>query len=93
MCGTAGCSISPRVESAGLDPGKLAECPRTVEAPGDLPGRTPFMLDNGMWVVPLDQADARENSLTGAALLFRGMWVQCVSVVRYAEDVQAGMER
>lgn len=91
--GLAACGLTPRIEHAGLDPDVLNDCPRTVEAPGPMPKRTPFLLPDGRWVVPLDEANARENALTGAALLFRGYWLQCRSVVVYTEKVDQGLAR
>lgn len=93
LCGTAACGLTPKVENAGLDPAVLGDCPRQVEAPGDLPARTPFTLPDGRTVVPIDQANARENALTGAALLFRGYWLQCRSVVVYVEQRDAALAR
>lgn len=86
MFGTAGCGINPRVDSAPLDRAKLEECPRAVHSPGVLPDRHPFTLDDGRVVVPIGEVNARENMLTQGALVFKGAWVQCRSVVIYVED-------
>lgn len=86
LFGTAACGLTPRIENAGLDPAVLDDCPRSVEAPGDLPARVPFRLPDGRLVVPIEQVNARENALTGAALLFRGYWLECRSVVVYVEQ-------
>jgi hypothetical protein len=91
LCGLAACGLTPRIENAGSDPAVLDDCPRTVESPGPLPAREPFRLPDGRMVVPLDQANARENALTGAALIFRGLWVECRSVVVYIEQREAGL--
>lgn len=93
LCGTAACGLTPRIEHAPLDPAVLDDCPRTIEAPGDLPARTPFTLPDGRVVVPIDQANARENALAGAALLFRGYWIECRSVVLYVEQRDAELAR
>lgn len=88
LCGAA-CSTSPRVEYALTDPMVLADCPRTVESPGDLPPRSVVTLPDGSAAVPLAQANARELMLTRAILAFREPWQQCRSVVIYVEDRDA----
>lgn len=86
LCGAAGCSTTPRVESAGLDPAVTATCPLTIASPGALPALHPFDLPDGRTVAPLDEVNARENMLAQGALVLRGGYVQCRSVVIYAED-------
>lgn len=93
LFGTAACGLTPRIEHAPLDPAVLADCPRTIEAPGDLPARTPFQLPDGRVVVPIDQVNSRENALTAAAVLFRGHWIQCRSVVVYVEQLDKKLAR
>lgn len=83
--GTA-CSNNERIRSAPIDKAVLDDCPREVMAPGELPARTPFRLPDGRIVVPIEQANARENMLVSGALVFRGAWLQCRSVVIYVED-------
>lgn len=48
-------------------------------------------LDEAMWLVPLDQANARENMLVEGAGIFRSMWTDCLSVVRYVIDRENGL--
>lgn len=90
--GTAACSID-RTKSAGLDPAVTDDCPREVHAPGDLPERTPFQLDDGRWVVPIEEANARENMLVAGALVYRSAYQSCRSVVIYAEQRDAGLAK
>lgn len=49
----------------------------------------PFTLPDGRTVVPIEQANDRENMLVEAAVLYRGAWVQCRNVVVYVEEVDA----
>lgn len=68
----------------------LEQCPLVVAAPGALPARHPFALEDGRIVVPIEEANARENMLVSGALVFKGAWVECRSVVVYVgeRDVQ-----
>lgn len=89
MSGAAACSTTSRVENAGLDPARMDDCPVAVQAPGDLPARTPFALPDGRWVVPLAEANARENRLLEGAMVYRSAYRACRSVVIYAQDMDA----
>lgn len=93
LLGTAGCGLTPRIENAGLDPAVLDDCPRTIEAPGDMPQRVPFTLPDGRTVVPIEQANARENMLTLGAVVLRGAWIDCLSVVKYVAARDGALER
>lgn len=85
VIGGAACSTS-RVKHAELDPAVLDDCPRTIEAPGELVELQPFTLPDSRVVVPFDNAVAHSNMLARGALVFRGAWFACRSVVIYAED-------
>lgn len=88
LSGTA-CSTN-RVVEGGLDRAKLAECPRTIEAPGELVEREVLTIPDGrfagMEVVPVGNANERENMLARGALVFKDGWLKCKSVVIYVED-------
>ena len=81
----AGCSTE-RPRSAALDPAVTATCPRSVDSPGALPQLAPFTLEDGRVVVPVDQVRERERMALAAALIFKGAWLECRSVVIYAEE-------
>lgn len=73
----------------------MASCPRELDAPGgavDLPARDIVEVD-GRQLVPIDQANVRENLLLSGAIVFRGGWLACRSVVIYAEDRDAELRR
>lgn len=70
----------------GLDRGVTAKCPRTITAPGELVNREVLTLPDGSKVVPIGNADARENMLVRGALVYRDGYRACRSVVIYAEE-------
>lgn len=89
LSGTA-CSPTIQKERIDLDPSQLESCPRTVESPGELPDEGAFQVevDGGLvWVVPIEKAHRREGLLVQGALVFRGAWLRCRSVVIYVETV------
>ena len=88
-----GAACSTRSDIATMDQARLNECPRSVEGPGELPEQEMFQLDDGRWVVPIENVNEREGMATQAALIFRGAYVQCRSVVIYVEDWQAELVR
>lgn len=88
-CGTDGA----RVKSAPVDPLVLAACPRSVTAPGALPARHPFDLGDGRTVVPIGEANARENMLLAGALTYKQAWTRCRGVVTYIEDRDAVLSK
>ena len=89
LFGTA-CSTS-RIDHAAIDPAILADCPREVESPGELPLRATAVLPDGSLAVPIASANERELMLTRGILAFRGAWTKCRSVVIYVEDREEGL--
>lgn len=75
-------------------PGALAER-NLLGAPAGTEMQTPegawVILENGIWFVPLDEANARENTLIDGARIFRSMWVDCLSVVKAARQRDEGL--
>lgn len=91
ICGAAACSTpSPDL---GLDRGITASCPRSIAAPGELAARESFTLPDGRVVVPIGNADARENMLVRGALVYRDGYRACRSVVIYAEERDAVLRK
>lgn len=91
MMSGAACS-TPRVDHAAIDPLVLADCPRSVESPGELPTGAQITLPDGTLAVPQAVAVARETMLTRGLLAFRSAWTQCRSAVIYVEERQAALD-
>lgn len=86
----AACGIDPKIESAAFDPAVLETCPRTIAAPGELVARQELVITEGQYagmrVVPVENANERENMLVRGALVFKDGYLKCRSVVIYVED-------
>lgn len=95
MCGAA-CGTTPRVENASIDPAVLKDCPREITAPGELVAREELIITEGryagMRVVPVANANERENMLVRGALVYKDGYLKCRSVVIYVEDRDQHLE-